>query len=484
MLEIIFMKSGDMKRGIYNSCLGAALVVALLCFGPSDSYGQFPMGNTLAPIAGNDYPIVYANDAKGGHHQVANIAARNAITTLRRQVGMLCTVMENSAGSDGSGVLKTYQLICADIQTARDNNANWVLFTPGGGTLGWSALTGNPFTITTPIAGQLLRFDGTNWVNVDKATIPINGFGSAIGNISMGDGGSNNFTINNLAEPSGNQDAATKNYVDINSGGNAGLVTTEMNRAKAAEGTNATAIALKADIASPNFTGNPTAPTPLSTDASTLLATTAFVNAAVIAIPNATNSIYGKILLAGDLTGSADLPVIAAGKITDSKLDKANIPLSGFALPVADISMGSTGTNFKITNLALPTTATDAATKGYVDAGPAVDGKIYKGTVTDMTAFSVLAWADVSAATDLGHSIPSTICALEVTNYTWIAFPSAWGNQSFFYQYGGISYAVVDGLQKRVIKAALTGSVDYQIWFFNTKPNAAAGTVSLIANNN
>lgn len=38
-----------------------------------------------------------------------------------------------------------------------------------------------------------------------------------------------------------------------------------------------TALNLKADLASPSLTGTPTAPTPLTTDNSTTLATTAFV---------------------------------------------------------------------------------------------------------------------------------------------------------------------------------------------------------------
>ena len=45
-----------------------------------------------------------------------------------------------------------------------------------------------------------------------------------------------------------------------------------------------TAIATKADLASPTFTGNPTAPTPSSGDNDTSIATTAFVQAALSAL--------------------------------------------------------------------------------------------------------------------------------------------------------------------------------------------------------
>lgn len=53
--------------------------------------------------------------------------------------------------------------------------------------------------------------------------------------------------------------------------------------------------------------------------------------------------------------------------VTDSKLDKANIPLSGFGNPVADVSVGDGSNNYKITNLKTPSAATDAVNKAYVD---------------------------------------------------------------------------------------------------------------------
>ena len=66
----------------------------------------------------------------------------------------------------------------------------------------------------------------------------------------------------------------------------------------------ATAIATKADLASPTFTGNPTAPTPSSGDNDTSIATTAFVQAAIALLypvgsiyTNATNSTNPATLL-------------------------------------------------------------------------------------------------------------------------------------------------------------------------------------------
>jgi hypothetical protein len=55
---------------------------------------------------------------------------------------------------------------------------------------------------------------------------------------------------------------------------------------------------------------------------------------------------------------------IADAAVTNAKLDKANIPLSGFAAAAADVDLG---TSFKLINVLDPTLAQDAATKNYVD---------------------------------------------------------------------------------------------------------------------
>ena len=84
---------------------------------------------------------------------------------------------------------------------------------------------------------------------------------------------------------------------------------------------------------SPVFTGTPsfslgtTGVTPTAGNNSTAIATTAFVSAAILAstIPDATTSAKGKVKLAGDLTGTADLPIIANNKITTAKILDANV---------------------------------------------------------------------------------------------------------------------------------------------------------------
>jgi hypothetical protein len=87
---------------------------------------------------------------------------------------------------------------------------------------------------------------------------------------------------------------------------------------------------------SPVFTGSPSFPlgtsgvTPPAGNNSTLLATTAFVNASIFSstIPDATTTGKGKVQLAGDLTGTAALPVIANNKITTAKILDSNVTFS------------------------------------------------------------------------------------------------------------------------------------------------------------
>jgi len=73
---------------------------------------------------------------------------------------------------------------------------------------------------------------------------------------------------------------------------------------------------------------------------------------------------------------NSDTLRVKDGGITNAKLDKSNIPLSGFGAATGNVDLG----NNKIVNLATPTASTDAATKAYVDSAPT------GGTVTTKTA--------------------------------------------------------------------------------------------------
>ncbi|MGO4818894.1 FISUMP domain-containing protein [Flavobacterium sp. W22_SRS_FP1] len=91
---------------------------------------------------------------------------------------------------------------------------------------------------------------------------------------------------------------------------------------------------------------------------------------------DAVNSNYSSLVTnathTGDVTGATALTItdgavtsvkILDANVTNAKLDKANIPLSGFGAAVADVALGAK----KLTGVANPTDAQDAATKFYVD---------------------------------------------------------------------------------------------------------------------
>ena len=87
-----------------------------------------------------------------------------------------------------------------------------------------------------------------------------------------------------------------------------------------------------------------------------------------IYVGNATN-VATPVVMSGDASiNNSGILTIKNNAVTDAKLDKLNIPLSGFANPTDNVSLGNGTTNNRVVNLANPTAAQDAATKNYVDA--------------------------------------------------------------------------------------------------------------------
>jgi hypothetical protein len=190
----------------------------------------------------------------------------------------------------------------------------------------------------------------------------------------------------------------------------------------------------------------------------------------------------GATLVATSLAiadGAVTTAKIANGTILDEDLNKTNIPISGFAPATKDVSLGSQ----RIINLATPTDGTDAVNKNYVDDAVNVPGNLYQGTIAaDLAAFVNLDAPTISSVGNLkGNSIPTAtaICTLDktISTWTWIAFPKAWGAQSFFFRYNDLVYSVFEGFEKRVVTI---GTVAYQVWVFKTTPNV---DVDLIVNN-
>jgi hypothetical protein len=115
------------------------------------------------------------------------------------------------------------------------------------------------------------------------------------------------------------------------------------------------------------------------------------------------------IAIAGDVSGTLASSTISAGAVTNSKLDKVNIPISGFGAATADVDLGSK----KLTNLATPTATTDAATKAYVD-----------GQVTSATPDATsTATGKIQLAGDLSGT--ATAPALVTTGVTTGSYGSA-----------------------------------------------------------
>ncbi len=267
-----------------------------------------------------------------------------------------------------------------------------------------------------PKGNMLVGDDSGNAASTAKSAITLSGFKEAEANISMGSG-SNNYKIINLADPTGDQDATTKKYVDSKTAGlttgttppsspNAGSTyynTTEKvfyvydgtqwvpvdnklatgqlyvgDASNKASSTAQSALSLSgfgvptADLSLGSFkitnlsdpTADQDAVTKKYVDDLTASSGTSALADGKIFVGNISSEAT-PVSLSGDATiDNTGKMTIADQAITEAKLDKANIPLSGFGVPAADISVGS----FKITDLLDPTADQDATTKKYVDS--------------------------------------------------------------------------------------------------------------------
>lgn len=172
-----------------------------------------------------------------------------------------------------------------------------------------------------------------------------------------------------------------------------------------------TSFALKANLASPTFTGTPTAPTPTNGDNSTKIATTAFVLANAT-IPDATETVKGKVELATNAEVQAGTDTTRA--ITPAGM-KAGLNASGTAPIYAcrawvnfngtgTVAIRASGNVSSITDIGNGNYTVNCMTAmqdtNYSVGGSAGDGSTISGTsfasmtnsIPTSSSFSIVTW--------------------------------------------------------------------------------------------
>ncbi|MFB0904197.1 MAG: hypothetical protein QMB11_07440 [Nonlabens sp.] len=269
-----------------------------------------------------------------------------------------------------------------------------------------STVSGNIYVVSGDGAnnGQTFINDGANWNQItsdqsatDSRYVKLEG-GIMQGNLTFPAG-----KMATVADaPQGSTDIANKKYVDETIiAGTPDATSASKGKIQLAGDLAGTAVAptvpgllLKANNASPAFTGTPTAPTALFGDNGSSLATTGFVASAISSstIASATSSTEGKIQLAGDLAGTAALPVIAANKITTDKIADGTILSSDLSDGAIDLSTATVS-------------GVLSTTKGGTGAA-SLTGFI-KGNGT--AAFTTVSSIDIAAVTGAVSSVNGSI---------------------------------------------------------------------------
>ena len=145
------------------------------------------------------------------------------------------------------------------------------------------------------------------------------------------------------------------------------------------------ALDLKANIASPTFTGTPTLPTgtigvtQTAGNNTTAIATTAFVLANATITPDATTTVKGIVKLAGDLGGTADLPTVPKLAL---KAPLASPTFTGTVSGITSTMVGLASVD-NTTDLLKPVST---ATQSALDLKANLASPTFTGTPTALTA--------------------------------------------------------------------------------------------------
>jgi hypothetical protein len=196
---------------------------------------------------------------------------------------------------------------------------------------------------------------------LDKANIPLSGFGAAQGPIQMGDG-TNNYQIQHLAIPTLPDDAATKGLVDMMFTTPA-LLGLNNNNMFVGNSSNRAIMVLKNAIPVSDF-GKATAALNMGTSGGPYYNISNLANPTAAQDAATKNYVDTKIFSPANISLATNQILVGTAVGVASPVLKSAVPLSDWGAPTSDILMG--GKNIK--NMLDPTNAQDAATKNYVDS--------------------------------------------------------------------------------------------------------------------
>ncbi|AIZ41654.1 beta strand repeat-containing protein [Cellulophaga baltica] len=240
-------------------------------------------------------------------------------------------------------------------------------------------------------AGEILRYDGTDWVLADQSTLAITEVDGIIGNEVVGPTlGNTTLTRNGIGDTTDPYTlAVSANGITTNE-----LADNAVTEAKINPST--TDGQILTTVAGATVWATQASELPTLADTQIIISDGTDANARTIS-GDATLANDGTLTIADDAITTVK---ILDANVTDDKLDKGNISLTGFAVPTADLSIG----NVKITDVLDPTLDQDAATKIYVDtqitgSNALADTNIFIGDATGTAQANTLG-GDATLAND------------------------------------------------------------------------------------
>jgi hypothetical protein len=325
---------------ITNAKIGEVISVPNGGTGASTLTG-YVKGNGTAPMtAVTSIPVTDISGAQTTANLSNNIASNTGSTTLYPSVAAVETFVANSATPDATTTVKGKIKLTGDLSGTADlpTVPGLALKAP----LASPALTGTP-TAPTPTTGD-------SSTQIATTAFVSSEISAAVSNVTI-------------------VDATTSVKGKVQLAGDLGGT---------ADAPTVPGLALKAPLASPALTGTPTAPTPTSGDSSTQIATTAFVTSEISSavsngtIVDATTTVKGKVKLAGDLGGTADLPTVPGLAL---KAPLASPALTG--TPTAPTpTTGDSSTQIATTAFVSSEISTAVSNVTVVDATTTVKGKV------------------------------------------------------------------------------------------------------------